>query len=121
MPIAEQTGLIAPLTSYVLDTALRQVRDWKDEGRELSVAVNLSARSFLDTQLAVEIPRLLAKHGVDARLLELEITESMLMPDPGRAQARARAPQPDRPDALGRRLRHRLLVAGQPQAPARST
>ena len=56
-------------------------------GRELSVAVNLSARSFLDTQLAVEIPRLLEKHGVDARLLELEITESMLMLDPGRAQA----------------------------------
>jgi diguanylate cyclase (GGDEF)-like protein len=87
VPIAEQTGLIAPLTSYVLDTALRQVREWKDEGRELSVAVNLSARSFLDTQLAVEIPRLLDKHGVDAKLLELEITESMLMLDPGRAQA----------------------------------
>jgi EAL domain-containing protein (putative c-di-GMP-specific phosphodiesterase class I) len=87
VPIAEQTGLIAPLTSYVLDSALRQVREWKDEGRELSVAVNLSARSFLDTQLAVEIPRLLAKHDVDARLLELEITESMLMLDPGRAQA----------------------------------
>ena len=80
-------GLIAPLTSYVLDSALRQVREWKDQGRELSVAVNLSARSFLDTQLAVEIPRLLDKHGVDARLLELEITESMLMLDPGRAQA----------------------------------
>ena len=58
-----------------------------DEGRELSVAVNLSARSFLDAQLAIEIPRLLAKYGVDARLLELEITESMLMLDPGRAQA----------------------------------
>ena len=38
MPIAEQTGLIAPLTSYVLDAALAQVRAWKDEGRELSVA-----------------------------------------------------------------------------------
>ena len=87
MPIAEQTGLIAPLTSYVLDSALQQVREWMDEGRELSVAVNLSARSFLDTQLAIEIPRLLAKHSVDARLLELEITESMLMLDPGRAQA----------------------------------
>ena len=63
------------------------MREWKDEGRELSVAVNLSARSFLDAQLAIEIPRLLEKHGVDASLLELEITESMLMLDPGRAQA----------------------------------
>ena len=87
VPIAEQTGLITPLTSYVLDAALGQVRKWMDEGQELTVAVNLSARSFLDAQLAVEIPRLLEKWGVDARLLELEITESMLMLDPGRGQA----------------------------------
>jgi EAL domain-containing protein (putative c-di-GMP-specific phosphodiesterase class I) len=87
VPIAEQTGLIGPLTSHVLDEALRQVRTWADEGLELSVAVNLSARSFLDTQLAVEIPRLLSRHAVEARLLELEITESMLMTDPARAEA----------------------------------
>ena len=87
VPIAEQTGLITPLTSFVLDAAIRQVRAWKDAGLELSVAVNLSARSFLDTQLAVEIPRLLAKWDVEAELLELEITESMLMADPARAEA----------------------------------
>ena len=57
------------------------------QGDELTVAVNLSARSFLDAQLAVEIPRLLEATGVDARLLELEITESMLMIDPARAKA----------------------------------
>ncbi len=87
VPIAEQTGLITPLTSWVLDAAIAQVRRWKDAGLELSIAVNLSARSFLDTQLALEIPRLLARHGVDAELLELEITESMLMTDPARAEA----------------------------------
>jgi diguanylate cyclase (GGDEF)-like protein len=87
VPIAEQTGLIGPLTSHVLEQALRQVRIWADQGEELSVAVNLSARSFLDAQLAVEIPRLLEASGVDARLLELEITESMLMLDPARAKA----------------------------------
>ena len=87
VPIAEQTGLITPLTSFVLDEALQQVRKWKDDGLELSVAVNLSARSFLDTQLANEIPGLLTKHGVEAELLELEITESMLMTDPARAEA----------------------------------
>jgi diguanylate cyclase (GGDEF)-like protein len=87
VPIAEQTGLITPLTSFVLDAALRQIREWKDSGLELSVAVNLSARSFLDTQLAVEIPRLLARWDVEAELLELEITESMLMTDPARAEA----------------------------------
>ncbi|MDA0184604.1 EAL domain-containing protein [Solirubrobacter phytolaccae] len=87
VPIAEQTGLITPLTSFVLDAAIMQVREWQQAGLELSVAVNLSARSFLDTQLAVEIPRLLARHSVEARLLELEITESMLMTDPARAEA----------------------------------
>jgi diguanylate cyclase (GGDEF)-like protein len=87
VPIAEQTGLIGPLTSHVLDQALRQVREWHDGGLELSVAVNLSARSFLDAQLAAEIPLLLEHRGVDARFLELEITESMLMIDPGRAKA----------------------------------
>jgi diguanylate cyclase (GGDEF)-like protein len=86
VPIAEQTGLIGPLTSHVLEQALRQVRRWSEQGEELSVAVNLSARSFLDAQLAVEIPRLLEATGVDARLLELEITESMLMLDPARAK-----------------------------------
>jgi diguanylate cyclase (GGDEF)-like protein len=87
VPIAEQTGLIGPLTTHVLEQALRQVRRWSEQGEELSVAVNLSARSFLDAQLAVEIPRLLEATGVDARLLELEITESMLMLDPARAKA----------------------------------
>jgi EAL domain-containing protein (putative c-di-GMP-specific phosphodiesterase class I) len=47
---------------------------------------NLSARSFLDAQLTVEIPRLLERTGVEARLLEVEITESMLMLDPARAK-----------------------------------
>jgi predicted signal transduction protein with EAL and GGDEF domain len=87
VPIAEQTGLIGPLTTHVLEQALRQIGEWSAQGEELSVAVNLSARSFLDAQLAVEIPRLLEATGVDARLLELEITESMLMLDPARAKA----------------------------------
>ena len=63
VPIAEQTGLIGPLTSHVLAEALEQVRKWSEQGEELSVAVNLSARSFLDAQLAVEIPRLLERLG----------------------------------------------------------
>jgi diguanylate cyclase (GGDEF)-like protein len=87
VPIAEQTGLVTPLTSHVLEQALTQVASWQEAGEELSVAVNLSARSFLDAQFAVEIPRLLELTGVPARRLELEITESMLMLDPARAKA----------------------------------
>ena len=86
VPIAEQTGLIGPLTSFVLETALRQLSEWSEQGEDLSVAVNLSPRSFLDAELASELPLLLERTGVEAERLELEITESMLMLDPARAQ-----------------------------------
>jgi diguanylate cyclase (GGDEF)-like protein len=85
VPIAEQTGLIVPLTRWVLGAAMRQVQAWQDQGYELSVAVNLSARSFLDTALAVDIPALLKLHEIEPKLLELEVTESTIMLDPARA------------------------------------
>ena len=87
VPIAEQTGLIVPLTRWVLAAAMRQCRAWQEQGYELSVAVNLSARSFLDTALAVDIPQLLKLHGIEPTLLELEVTESTIMLDPARATA----------------------------------
>ena len=85
VPIAEQTGLIIALTSAVLDAALERVASWRALGHELTIAVNLSARSFLDARLADEIPELLAAHGLAAGCLELEITEAMLMHDQPRA------------------------------------
>ena len=99
VPIAEQTGLIGPLTSFVLETALRQLSEWSEQGEDLSVAVNLSARSFLDAELAAELPLLLERTGVEAERLELEITESMLMLDPARAQVML-----ERLSAIGLRL-----------------
>ena len=66
---------------------MRQCRAWQEQGYELSVAVNPSARSFLDTALAVDIPRLLAVHDIEPTLLELEVTESTIMFDPARATA----------------------------------
>ncbi len=86
IPVAERTGLIGPMTSYVLDEALTQARIWMDAGRPLRVAVNLSARSLLDERLPRRLSRLLAAHHVPAGLLELEITESALMTKPARAQ-----------------------------------
>ncbi|MEA2392070.1 MAG: hypothetical protein QOK31_2179 [Solirubrobacteraceae bacterium] len=86
IPIAERTGSITPLTRYVLEAALSQARAWRDAGVPITVAVNLSARSFLDTQLAGEIPKLLESWDVAPSLLELEITESMIMTDPVRAK-----------------------------------
>jgi diguanylate cyclase (GGDEF)-like protein len=85
VPIAEQTGLIIALTTAVLEAALERVATWRALGHDLTVAVNLSARSFLDERLAEEIPALLATHDLPPACLELEITESMLMHDPERA------------------------------------
>ncbi len=86
IPLAEHTGLIGPLTHHVLDTALAQVRSWSDEGRPLTVSVNLSARNLLDERLPDEVAELLAVHGVPAGFLELEVTESALMSEPARAK-----------------------------------
>jgi len=85
IPVAEHTGLIRPLTTYVLDQALVQCRSWSELGYDLSVAVNLSARSLLDTDLARNIGDALGRNGVPPRHLILEITESMMMADPVRA------------------------------------
>jgi diguanylate cyclase (GGDEF)-like protein/PAS domain S-box-containing protein len=85
IPLAETTGLIRPLTSYVLQVALRQCRTWLDAGRDLSVAVNLSTRCLLDLTLPDQITQLLENTAVAPERLVLEITESAIMTDPTRA------------------------------------
>ncbi|GAA2375961.1 hypothetical protein GCM10010170_079800 [Dactylosporangium salmoneum] len=85
IPLAETTGLIRQLTSYVLATALRDCRAWRDAGHDVSVAVNVSARCLLDLELPVEIQRLTEEHEVPTDRLIVEITESVIMSDPNRA------------------------------------
>jgi diguanylate cyclase (GGDEF)-like protein/PAS domain S-box-containing protein len=85
IPLAENTGLIGALTHRVLDLALTQTRVWADTGHPLQVAVNLSARNLLDEALDTTVSDLLARHGVGAELLKLEVTESAIMTDPTRA------------------------------------
>jgi diguanylate cyclase (GGDEF)-like protein len=80
--MAEHTGLIKPLTLRVLDQALGQCQDWKDRGLDLEVAVNLSARVLADRRFPTEVTRLMAKWGLSAESLKLEITESSIMADP---------------------------------------
>ena len=84
--LAERTGLIRELTQHVLDTALAEARAWQDAGLALVVSVNLSARDLLDLGLPDKVRELLAKHGVAPERLELEITESVILADPMRAQ-----------------------------------
>jgi diguanylate cyclase (GGDEF)-like protein len=86
IPVTEHTSMIRPLTVYLLETALAQTREWKRDGLELSVAVNLSAQILLDLELPNEIARMLRRVSAPPERLELEITESAIMYDPHRAQ-----------------------------------
>jgi diguanylate cyclase (GGDEF)-like protein/PAS domain S-box-containing protein len=81
IPLAEQTGLIAPLTDWVLAEAIRQCKEWQREGLRLGVSVNLSMWNLHDPALPERIARLLSDHGLSPALVRLELTESALMAD----------------------------------------
>jgi diguanylate cyclase (GGDEF)-like protein len=82
IPIAERNGLISALTSEVLDAAITAIADWAAAGMPLSIAVNLSPRSLLGTDLTQQVAALLAAHQAPAARLTLELTESSMMTDP---------------------------------------
>ena len=85
LPLAEQTGLMRPLTLRVLEDALAQCARWRDEdGLNMPVAVNLGAPNLLDLGLPVDVHELLAKYDVDPGMLQLEITETIVAADPVR-------------------------------------
>jgi EAL domain-containing protein (putative c-di-GMP-specific phosphodiesterase class I) len=90
IPLAEETGLIIPVGRWVLETACRQARSWMDAlpGSQLVISVNLSARQFTQPDLVEQVAEILAETGLPANLLELEITESVLM-DQSEAGTRA--------------------------------
>jgi diguanylate cyclase (GGDEF)-like protein len=87
IPLAERTGLIHPLTRRVLSLAVEQLAVWDREGREIPVAVNLSARNLNEPRLVDFIADLLDRNGVHPVLLELEVTESAVIDDPAGAHA----------------------------------
>jgi len=82
VPIAEQTGVIRPLTLWVIDRALAQLDAWHRAGIELRISLNLSVRSLQDRQLPSQIQKLVDHHGADPGRIILEITESAIMSDP---------------------------------------
>jgi diguanylate cyclase (GGDEF)-like protein/PAS domain S-box-containing protein len=76
---AEQTGLIQPLTQWVLQTALTQCAEWNRGGQPVGVAVNISMRNLLDPQLPDSVAQILQETGARPEWLTLEITESSIM------------------------------------------
>jgi diguanylate cyclase (GGDEF)-like protein/PAS domain S-box-containing protein len=85
IPLAERTGLIYPLSHWVLEAALRQQQAWHAAGLDVAMAVNLSRRMLHDPQLPETVAQLLDTWHVAPGSLILEITESSLMTDPLRA------------------------------------
>ena len=79
--LAETSGLIRPLSMWVLNRALEQMAHWHRAGVEMNVAVNFSARTLLDPDLPSTVAGLLASHDVSGRALTCEITETTIMAD----------------------------------------
>jgi len=87
IPLAEETGLIVPIGVWVLEEACRQNLAWQAAGLPpLQIAVNLSARQFRQGDLAATVNAILSTTGLDPGLLELELTESMIMDNPQGAE-----------------------------------
>src|SRR5205807_2456021 len=86
IPIAEASGLIVPIGEWVLRTACQQARKWHEEGLAVPrISVNVAARQFAMHNFAAQVAGILAEVGLTSTLLELEITESMIMLEEARA------------------------------------
>ena len=83
IPLAEQTGLIRPLTRWVLARAAGEARAWERAGRPMPVAVNVSARSLQDGRIVDDVEEALVAHDLGASRLVVEVTESAVMTDAG--------------------------------------
>ena len=87
IPIAEATGLIIPIGEWVLRTACAQARNWHDEGLAVKrIAVNIAGRQFAMPNFVDLVSSILAETGLEHGMLELEITESMVMTDEKRSE-----------------------------------
>jgi EAL domain-containing protein (putative c-di-GMP-specific phosphodiesterase class I) len=87
IPLAEHSGLIGRITTYVLEAAAGQAHTWQGAGLDLTVSVNLSVRDLQRAGLAAAVADALERHGVPADRLRLEITEGSVMDQPERALA----------------------------------
>jgi len=82
IPLSEHTGLIRPLTMWVITEALKTCREWHNNGHKLKIAINLSTHNLHDPHLCSHIADSCKKYQIDPSYLVLEITESAVMSDP---------------------------------------
>ena len=86
VPLLEQTALIRPLSDFVLDGSLAQLRQWDSQGLPLRISVNLSATNLMDRGLPLRVAEMLAGHHIPASRVTLEITETALTGDQDRVR-----------------------------------
>ena len=84
IPAAERSGLIKPLTDWVVGRAIAGARDWRSGDEDLGVAINISMRNLLDPTLPEMVARYVVLYGIDPARVSLEITESVAMAEPDR-------------------------------------
>ena len=85
IPLAEGTALIRPLTHWVLDTALSQIAEWGKAGRSPKISINISVRNLEESNFADTLEAMLDRHNVEARSIQIEFTESVLVSYSARA------------------------------------
>ena len=83
IPLAEESGLILPIGLWVLDTACAQLKAWEQGARtrDLTLAVNVSAKQFRQADFVKDVRSAVSRHSINAALLKLELTESLLQED----------------------------------------
>lgn len=91
IPILEQTSLVRPMTSTVLDMGLRQLGAWCAAGMDIQLSINVSATNLDEKDFAQQVQLYLLKHRVQASMLELEVTESAVMENTGQAMEQLNA------------------------------
>lgn len=90
IPKAEQTGLIKPLTKWVIEQAFRQSRIWNKQGIPLQIAINISQRSLYDRELINQIADTMQQMRISSCILDFEITETAIMARPEQSMASLR-------------------------------
>ena len=91
IPVAEDCGLILPIGQWVLESACRQAAAWHAAGRSLRVAVNVSPRQFAQSDFVLQVSQLLRRNALPGRLLEIELTERLVIHDFQDARVKIRA------------------------------
>lgn len=81
VPLAEQTGLIKPLTRWVVERAVREMAGWHRQGLQIGMSINISARNLREANFGDQVHELLQRYGVSPNWLTLEVTETAMMED----------------------------------------